>query len=167
MTLIVEDGSGKVDSNTYVGAADAVARAAVLGIEFPLEVDAETPLIRAGIYLEKYRNNYQGRKYINGQALQWPRCPVYIDNELQDPAIIPQLLIDAQISIAGVDYTGGNLFATAAGSATSRSVGDVSVTNSNSGKIDNTATTGFANEMLRPLFKGANNGSLEFNVCRA
>jgi hypothetical protein len=166
MALIVEDGTGVAGANTYISASDAVARAAVLGFDFPAEVDAETPLIRATIYLQTLRLQYQGTKYITGQPLQWPRDPVYIDNEYNDPSVIPQLLIDAQVYIASVDYAGGNLFATAAGSATSRSVGDVSVTNSNSGKLDNTAVMGFANDMLKPLMKSANYGALEFPVCR-
>lgn len=166
MTLIVEDGTGVLGANTYISAADAVARAAILGFDFPAEVDAETPLIRSAIYLENLRLKYQGTKYIAGQPLQWPRDPVYIDNEYNDPSIIPQLLIDAQVYVASVDFSGGNLFATGVGSATSRRVGDVSVTSSNSGQLDNTAVLGFANDMLKPLLKSANYGALEFPVCR-
>ena len=167
MPLIVEDGTGVAGANTYINAADAVARAAVLGFNFPNESDAETPLIRAAIYLEGKRLEYQGTKYISGQPLQWPRDPVYIDNELQQPSVIPQLLIDAQVYIASVDYSGGNLFATSSGSATTKSVGDVSVTKTNAGELDNTAVMGFANDMLKPLMKSANYGLLEFAVCRA
>jgi hypothetical protein len=167
MPLIVENGTGVAGANTYINAADAVARAAVLGFNFPNESDAETPLIRAAIYLEGKRLEYQGTKYISGQPLQWPRDPVYIDNEYNDPNTIPQLLIDAQVYIASVDYAGGNLFATSSGSATTKSVGDVSVTKTNAGELDNTAVMGFANEMLKPLMKSANYGLLEFPVCRA
>ena len=167
MALIVEDGTGVVGADSYISAADAVARAAILGFDFPLVGDADTPLIRAGIYLEKYRLQYQGTKYIKGQSLQWPRDPVYIDNEYNEPGDIPQMLIDAQLYIASVDYNGGILFPTAVGSATSKSVGDVSVSSANAGKLDNTATMGFADMMLKPLMKNANQGLLEFNVSRA
>ena len=166
MALIVEDGTGVVGANTYITAADAVARADIYCFSFPAEIDAEVHLIRAAVYLETLRNNYQGKKYIVGQSLQWPRDPVYIDDEYNDPSSIPQLLIDAQVNIASVDYSGGNLFATTSGSTTSKSVGDVSVSTSNGGKVDNTTLMGFANDMLKPLLKSARLGLFEFNVCR-
>lgn len=168
MALIVETGSGLPNADSYISEADAITRAALLGLEFPaLDADAEVPLRRAAIYLERYRNKYQGIKYVAGQALQWPRDPVYIDEILNDPSTIPQVLIDAQVSLASVEYVNGNLFGTAVGGVGSRSVGDVSVTNNNGGALDNSAYTGFANELIAPLFKSAALGGLEFNVCRA
>ncbi|MAO24254.1 MAG: hypothetical protein Unbinned3818contig1000_46 [Prokaryotic dsDNA virus sp.] len=164
--IVVEDGTGVSGANSYVDEDAAALRSAALGVDFPSTADATTPLIKAGIFLEKYRNQYQGKKYITGQSLQWPRDPVYIDDEYSDPNIIPQLLIDAQIVIAAADYDGATLFATSAGSAISKSEGDVSVTKSNAGKMDNTSVMGLADQLLAPLMKSAGNGLFEFDVCR-
>ena len=168
MPLVVETGAGLSNSDSYISEADAIVRAAELGLDFPvLEADAEAPLRLAGMLLEKYRNKYQGKKHVAGQALQWPRNPVYIDEVYNDPSVIPAELIDAQIVLASVQYSSGNLFATATGSITSRSVGDVSVTSSNSGSSNNRAYSGLANDLLAPLFKNSALGLLELNVCRA
>ena len=117
--------------------------------------------------MESYRNQYQGKKYVAGQALQWPRNPVYIDEVLNDPSVIPTELIDAQIVLASVEYTNGNLFGTAVGGVGSRSVGDVSITSNNGGASDNSAYSGLANELIAPLLKNAELGGLELNVSRA
>jgi hypothetical protein len=168
MALIVEDGTNVPNADSYISEADAIVRAGLLGLEFPsLDGDAETPLRRAAIKLDQYRSQYQGVRVFADQSLQWPRDPVYIDGVYNDPAKIPQELIDAQVALASIDYAGGNIFGTSLGSATSRSVGDVSVTNSNSGALDNSTYSGFVAGLLAPLMKGAENGLLEFDVCRA
>jgi len=168
MALVVENGTGVADADSYVSEADAITRATLLGLDFPvLDAEAEVPLRRAAIYLESYRNKYQGKKYIDGQALQWPRNPVYIDEVLNDPSVIPQELIDAQIVLASVEYANGNLFGTALGGVGSRSVGDVSITSNNGGAANNSAFSGLANELIAPLLKSAALGGLEFNVSRA
>ena len=169
MSLIVEDGTGtNPNADSYISEADAITRATALGLDFPAsDADAEVPLRRAAIYLESYRNKYQGIKYVAGQALQWPRNPVYIDEILNDPSVIPTELIDAQIVLASVECTNGNLFGTALGGVGSRSVGDVSVTSNNGGSADNSAYSGLANELIAPLLKNPSLGGLEFNVSRA
>ena len=166
--LIVEDGSNVAGSDSYISESDAIARAAVLGLPFPATEAASTiPLRQAAIYLEQYRNRYQGKKIYSDQSLQWPRDPVYIDNIYNEPDNIPQNLIDAQISITSEVFVGAPIYGTAAGSPNNRKVGDVSVTNSNSGRLDNSAYLGFTNELLKPLFKNPSVGGLEFPVCRA
>jgi len=168
MALIVEDGSNVPNSDSYTSEPDAIDRAALLGLPFPAtDVDAEIPLRQAATYLEKFRNNYQGSKVFTDQALQWPRDPVYIDNIYNEPGNIPQLLIDAQISIASAVFGGAQLYGTAVGSVNSRTVGDVTVSTGNSGSTDNSAYLGQANDLLKPLFKNPNLGGLEFTVCRA
>ncbi len=168
MALIVEDGTNVANADSYVSAIDAIEIAEKLGLDFPQsQIEAEAPLRMAALYLEKYRNNYQGYKVYSDQSLQWPREPVYIDGEYLEPDVIPTSLIQAQVAIASAQYSGKMLYGTGVGNVTSRSVGDVSVTNGNNGKIDNSAYLGFANELLKPLFNSAGNGGLEFNVWRA
>ena len=168
MSLTVEDGSGVAGADSYVSEADAMARSAALGLPFPETYgDTESPLRQAAIYLEQYRNRYQGTKVFHPQSLQWPRDPVYIDDVYNDPAVIPQNLIDAQISVASAVFSGARLYGTAMGSITDKTVGDVSVSTSNSGSTDNAAYLGLTNTLLAPLFKNPSLGGLEFAVCRA
>jgi len=168
MALIVEDGTNVPGADSYISEADAITRAQNLGLDFPTDPnDAEVPLRRAAIYLEKYRNHYQGTKVFSDQSLQWPRDPVYIDNIYNPKDNIPHDLIDAQVAVASADYSGRALYGTSTGSITSKSVGDVSVTKSNVGRLDDAAYLGFVKEVLKPILKGANLGALEFNVCRA
>ena len=166
MTLIIEGGTGVIGAESYVSVADAQARAGLYQWSFPEETEeAEQVLRRGAMYLEQYRNRYQSVKMTSGQGLQFPRDVVYIDNVLQDPAIIPQLLIDAQIRAASVSFDGGNLFATGL-NAVSKSVGDVSLSYGG-GKADNSALMGDVMNLLKPLFKDAAFGSGEFMVSRA
>ena len=166
MTLIVEDGTGIVGADSYASVADAQMRAELFGWEFPEESEeAEQVLRRGALYLEQYRSRYQGVKLTPTQGLQFPREGVYIDNVLQEPAPIPQLLIDAQIRSASISFEGGNLFATGL-SAVSKSVGDVSLSYG-SGKADNSAWMGDVMAFLKPLFKDAALGAGEFMVSRA
>lgn len=167
MALTIETGLGVAGADSYVSAADAIARALDLGIDFPDLADADVPLRRAAMFLESYRNRYQGNKYTVEQGLQWPRTPVYIDDIYQSPEELPQALIDAQISLASVEYASGNLFGTSVGGVGSRSVGDVSISSINNGSLDNSAYTGFADSLLAPLFNNPSLGGLEFKVCRA
>lgn len=164
--LIVEDGTGVTGAESYISVVDAQARAALFGWDFPTDTtEAEIVLRKSGMYLEQYRNRYQGYKLLAAQGLQFARVGVYIDGVLQAPAPIPQMLIDAQIRSASVAYTGGNLFATGL-NASSKSVGDVSLSYGGS-KVDNSAWMGDVMMMLKPLFKDAALGGSEFVVSRA
>lgn len=166
MTLIIEDGTGIVGAESYISVADAQSRAALFGWDFPTdETEAEQVLRQGALYLEQYRNRYQGYKLKATQGLQFPRVGVYIDGVLQEPSPIPQLLIDAQIRSASVSYGGGNLFATGL-NPMSKSVGDVSVSYG-TGKSDNSAWMGDVMFLLKPLFKDAAFGAGEFMVSRA
>ena len=159
MALVIEDGTGVIGAESYISVADAQARAELYQWEFPTETqEAEQVLRRGAMYLEQYRNRYQSVKLTNVQGLQFPRDVVYIDNVLQDSETIPQLLIDAQIRAASVSFEGGN--------ATSKSVGDVSLSYGG-GKADNSAWMGDVMNLLKPLFKDAAFGSGEFMVSRA
>ena len=168
MALIVEDGTGISGSDSYISEADAILRASVLGLPFPAtDASSEIPLRQSATYLEKFRNRYQGKKVFDDQSLQWPRDPVYIDNVYNESDNIPQLLIDAQVSIASAVFGGAQLYGTATGSVSNSSVGDVSVTKSNTGALDNSVYLGYTNTLLKPLFKNPALGGLEFAVSRA
>jgi hypothetical protein len=100
MALIIEDGSGVLNANSYgtvVGArAYAVARAVVLS---GTDSDVEAQLIKATDYLESLE--YLGNVVLFTQSLQWPRQNLYYtypDNPIASN-VIPSSLINAQYQL--------------------------------------------------------------------
>lgn len=77
MALVVEDGTGKADAESYVSVADCVAYAAANGLTFSddPEATAEQALRRATAWIDAtYRNRFPGvRSHGRTQALEWPR----------------------------------------------------------------------------------------------
>lgn len=77
MTIIVEDGTGKIDAQTYctVVFADAwhLARGMTLWATMQ-EAEKEAALVRASNYLQQaYRLKWAGHRKTVTQALDWPR----------------------------------------------------------------------------------------------
>lgn len=77
MTIVVEDGTGLPNAESYVSVADCVAYAVSRGLSFAESPpdDAEAALRRATTWIDgQFGARFTGRK-TNGraQALQWPR----------------------------------------------------------------------------------------------
>ena len=102
-TIVVEDGTGLTNSNSYISEADFSTYADDRGIT--LTGDTAILLITAMDYIEQ--QPFQGSKYTEAQALVWPRINVVVDGYTIDSDEIPTLLKDALCEVAiGVD--GGN-----------------------------------------------------------
>lgn len=128
MALIVEDGTGKTDSNTYVTAEQARAYAEARGIELPADDgEVESMLVSAMDYLEAQRARYQGTKTYPGvQALQWPRTGVILDCSYQLPDnVIPVELKNAQMALALEVFAGNPLMPSSDGRVVKREKVDV------------------------------------------
>lgn len=80
MALIVEDGSGLANAESYVSVSDCAAYATARGLTFPAtpEDKAEAALRRATSYIDNiYRTRFPGqRKKFREQGLEWPRVGV-------------------------------------------------------------------------------------------
>lgn len=102
MAIIVEDGSGVANANSYVSVADAQAWLEVRGLSFTSEDDAVIGafLIQAMDFLESFRAQFKGAKTSSTQSLQWPRANVYIDNVEVDDDVIPVELVNALVQLA-------------------------------------------------------------------
>ena len=119
-TIVVEDGSGKTDSNSYISEAGLTTYATDRGIT--LTGDAAVLLIQAMDYIEQ--QPFKGYKLTDDQALQWPRGNVMIDGYSVGTDEIPVLLQDALCEVAlGVDA--GNNPLAAEGRSTKREKVDV------------------------------------------
>lgn len=105
MALIVEDGTGKPDAESYCDLATIAAYATARGLVFVItggsnEADAEAAARRATVWVDaRYRARFTGRRtHGRKQALEWPRvdahdqqCPPdYLESDE-----VPQEIIDA------------------------------------------------------------------------
>ena len=101
MTLILEDGSGVTNSNTYVDDAEYVAYALARGKTIGSDATArEIELIKSMDFLEGHRDVFKGMKTEFDQSLQWPRSGVFIDSFQVDFDSIPEELKRAQMESA-------------------------------------------------------------------
>jgi uncharacterized protein with NAD-binding domain and iron-sulfur cluster len=132
MAIVVEDGSGKGDSNSYVDIAEAEAYATARGVTLQA---TESKLILAMDYLEAQRARYQGEKTWPvattdpvhvAQALQWPRTGVVIDCDVEWPDnAIPVELKRAQMQYCIELQNGFNPFASSDGRVVKKTKVDV------------------------------------------
>ena len=115
MTIIVEDGSGLPDANSYVSMDDAAAYCAARGLTFATSPSApgEAALIRATAAIDAaYRGRFPGYK-ANGrdQALEWPRGQAYdFEGLLIAGDEVPQEIINATCEAAVREFaTAGSM----------------------------------------------------------
>lgn len=133
-TLVVEDGTGLVDSNSYVSLSEAddywELRNEGSSGWGALSDDAKTAsLVRAAQYLD-YAYRYVGDRYSTIQAMTWPRVVFFdADARAMFADIIPQRIKDAQCELAREDAIVGKLLAPVdrGGRVQSESVGPLSV----------------------------------------
>lgn len=102
ISLIIEDGSGKPNSNSYVGIDDAKEFATNRGIEFPSDDEIAVALIKACDFLEM--KCFKGEKTNESQALAFPRT-----YSLWDENIIPSAVKLSQLHSMWAVFNGHDL----------------------------------------------------------
>lgn len=118
MTLIVEDGTGISNADSYASVAQLVAYAALYGKTIPSDDGTAEIMLRQGmdfIESKKYKGKKEFATTIN--LLLHPRTDVYIDRQLLDPLVeltqIQRALFEICLGIfAGIDplaVTGGKV----------------------------------------------------------
>lgn len=134
MALIVEDGSGKTDSNSYATVAELDSYASLRGITLTAADDSakEVLLIKAMDYLESLQGSYKGIKSNQYQFLQWPRYNVWIDSYYISSDSIPKDMINAQLIAAVIVDGGGELQPTVTPKVLSEKIDTLAVTYSDS-----------------------------------
>jgi hypothetical protein len=99
MALVVEDGTGKQDSDSYASVEDFVSYAARYGLTIPeAPVAQETLLRRAALAMEVLK--WKGRRAHSLQSLAWPRKDVIIDHEIKPSNYIPARIQYGQMALA-------------------------------------------------------------------
>lgn len=122
-TIVVEDGTGLSNSNSYLSEADLNTYATDRGVTL-----TGTPailLIQGMDWIEE--NNFIGYKYSEDQALQWPRGNVIIDGYSVDVTNIPLLLKDALAEVCISIDAGFNPLANVPRETIKEKVGDIEV----------------------------------------
>jgi hypothetical protein len=129
MAIVVEDGTGKTASETYISEADATAYLTARRTSTQLtawtassSAEKESALRLAAQYLDTmYKEAWLAWRYSDDQALDWPRVGLTIDNVTYDASEIPQQLIDATAELAIKVIDGDVLFADMADEGTIQS----------------------------------------------
>jgi hypothetical protein len=164
MALVVEDGTGLEDAESYLSELDFELRAEALGLTLPVTGDAEVGLRRGTRYLEgRYAGRWPGYK-INGraQALNWPRRYVrdshgnaVADDEV--PEEIKKALVEAayremvEPDSLTPDHVPGQR-------VISESVGPISVTYADDSSAPQRPTVTIIDEILWPLLLPGGSG---------
>ncbi|WP_434676222.1 DnaT-like ssDNA-binding protein [Pseudomonas sp. D3-10] len=108
MTLIIEDGTGKPDAESYASAEDLALYAVKFGVVIPADVPTQEALLRRSA-LAMDGMTWKGKKMTTTQALAWPRRDIELDCELKPrnylPARIPygQMALAAEIHADDID----------------------------------------------------------------
>lgn len=104
MALIVEDGTGKVDAESFATIAEADTRLAGLGLTnwgLLTEPEKEQALRRAAQFMEqRWRLRWKGVRYSGSQALSWPRANVIAEGYLYPFDAVPTAVRHANIDLA-------------------------------------------------------------------
>ncbi len=131
MPLIVEDGTGLPNADSYISVADADTHFADRGITLwatMQEVEKEQAIRRATDYMEGwYSQDWSGSRLTQAQALSWPRQGVKVDGWYLPTDQVPSLVVKACAEVA-FRAAGGDLNPDLAAQVKSETVGPISVT---------------------------------------
>ena len=159
MTIIVEDGTAKVDAETYISVVDADTYHANRGntVWTALSTAVKEQLLRkAADYIEQaYRSRWKGIRTTSTQALDWPRQNVSIE-DVALRSVLPSNMVPSQVMRACAELAyranAGELAPDIEPRVTSEQVGPISV----SYDTDLTAYVTYraVDNMLRMLLSG-------------
>jgi len=97
--LIIEDGAGVADAESYATADELVVYAGKFGVTVPLEEAAQESLLRrAALVMEAM--SWKGKKMSGDQALTWPRRGVKLEGEIKPDNHIPARIKCGQMALA-------------------------------------------------------------------
>lgn len=111
MNIIVEDGTGKSNANSYVSLEDFQSYAAVRNKGTVFDDDAMTlALVQAAEFIGSFESDFQGIRSSSTQALTFPRLNVEYNGYVIGPMDIPNAIKDVQKYAALASLNGVDLF---------------------------------------------------------
>lgn len=103
MALIIEDGTGKPDADSYSSPAELVSYATRYGVTIPADEPAQEALLRrAALAMDGMK--WKGCRSNSEQALAWPRKGVVIDHDTKASDYIPARIQYGQMALAAEIY---------------------------------------------------------------
>jgi hypothetical protein len=132
VSLIVEDGAGKADAESFISVADATGYHAARGNSAwaALASDAvrEQLLRKATEYMQTtYRQQWQGARAYSTQALDWPRIGVCVDSFAVESSAVPVEVQRACAELA-LKASSASLLADQSQGVKNKTVGPISIT---------------------------------------
>ncbi|PHN61927.1 DnaT-like ssDNA-binding protein [Pseudomonas viridiflava] len=97
--LIIEDGTGVADAESYATAEELARYAAKFGATIPAEQIAQEALLRRAA-LAMDGMTWKGRKSSGEQALAWPRREIRLDGENKPERYLPARIQYGQMALA-------------------------------------------------------------------
>jgi len=169
MTLVVEDGTGLANANTYASAGDADDYADAKGWTEWAALTApqkEAALIEATVYLDS-SFEFIGDLYISTQALNWPRVDAY-DRQGRHYEALPQRIVDVCIELAYLARSGPLVASITEASLKKIKAGPVELEYTAAGSVVNEGDkVAWINRMIGPLIKGSASGSANVSFLKA
>lgn len=126
MALVIEDGSGKPDANSYVTATEAREYATARGVTLS-DADnvVEAFLVKAADYIETFDSQFVGERATDEQALSWPRAEVCLNGKEWPTERIHPNILKAQMQAVIEQHNGMDLMPTSDGTVVKRKKVDV------------------------------------------
>lgn len=111
MALVIEDGTGKPNANSFVTTAEFTAWAEARGLSVSDDSDKlEQYAVLSTDYFKIREDDFSGDRIFGIQALPFPRTNQYIYGVLVPDGVIPPQVKDAQYAIMYTIASGINLF---------------------------------------------------------
>ena len=152
MALIIEDGSGVANANSYVTAQQWDDWATARGISHTHSTNhIEEFILTAMDYIEA--QNFIGRKATDAQSLQWPRTEVYIDSYSVNSDEIPKELKNSVYEVTRTVSDGNFALSARDRQTTQEKIGDITVTYKNNAgmKKETPAVRSALRKIVKPL----------------
>ena len=119
MPLIVENGTGVPDANSFATLEQARSFATDRGVTLPADGTLTAYLVKATDYLKSL--SYQGtKKHAGEEYLPWPRTGLTLDDEDFADTVIPRDILNAACQLCIEQFNGVELAPTATGAAVKR-----------------------------------------------
>ena len=163
MALIVEDGTGKTDAESYISVADADTYFTNRGNATWAALNTtekEQALRKATDYMQAtYTLRWDGIRVTTGQALDWPRAYVQIKQATAGYSVLPAYYVDNAVPAAvanacaelAVRASASDLLADVGAQVKQKTVGPLSVTYADGAR--QTTQYELVERMLAPFFK--------------
>lgn len=100
MPLVIEDGTGLPDADSYATALELADRATAYGWVLPPDTEAQEVLLRRAFEQMNAMRWKGGRKLGRAQAGAWPRRGVIVDGEVLPDDEIPAAIKYGQMALA-------------------------------------------------------------------